>query len=529
MTRSIGNRSSRMARRKVSKKKIRFTEEGFDLDLTHITPRIIAMGYPSTGSEALYRNPASEVLDYFESAYAGHYKFYNLCSERVYDSATFHGRVAHIPFDDHNPPKMPQFQECCANIHAWLEADPENVVAIHCKAGKGRTGTIIAAYLVYAGIVKNAEEGLAFFGSKRTSNGKGVTIPSQKRFVKYFGKALKAQRAQARRDMRTAQWAGLESRRERELGVDVSPRPPPHLSRSLSAEAVPWYQAWFCFKVDEGARSTQEEIEPVLPLSSDFRDMEVSPVYSARTGWGSVAEEREQADDDEEDDDSASEASSDDEEGGWGTGGYEGGGDDHADDGTEQVVASKAIQRIDKKALGLIRAERARLAALQPSYPPLSFSDLVPLPCPRVIVGLTIVTTPRMSRLGGYSPSFSVVCGDVAYKSKEFMEPGRRIRRRAATRFELPVDGGSSEPGAGDGGRGIAVVNETRLDLYHTTTVRGKRKKFGSAWFHTSFVQGNELRLNKSDLDKICKDKKHKKFDQDIQVVVQFAPVADCP
>mmetsp|Transcript_83686 Transcript_83686/g.236195 ORF Transcript_83686/g.236195 Transcript_83686/m.236195 type:complete len:211 (+) Transcript_83686:275-907(+) len=74
MTRSIGNRSSRMARRKVSKKKIRFTEEGFDLDLTHITPRIIAMGYPSTGSEALYRNPASEVLDYFESAYAGHYK-----------------------------------------------------------------------------------------------------------------------------------------------------------------------------------------------------------------------------------------------------------------------------------------------------------------------------------------------------------------------------------------------------------------------------------------------------------------------
>jgi hypothetical protein len=51
----------------VSKKKRRFQKDGFDLDLSYITPQILAMGFPSIGSDASYRNPMPEVQRFFNT------------------------------------------------------------------------------------------------------------------------------------------------------------------------------------------------------------------------------------------------------------------------------------------------------------------------------------------------------------------------------------------------------------------------------------------------------------------------------
>ena len=64
-------------------------------------------------------------------------------------------------------------------------------MAIHCKAGKGRTGTFISCLLLYLDIFDNAADCLKYYGMMRVENGRGVTVPSQIRYVFYFEQILK--------------------------------------------------------------------------------------------------------------------------------------------------------------------------------------------------------------------------------------------------------------------------------------------------------------------------------------------------
>ena len=41
----------------------------------------------------------------------------------------------------------------------WMEADSENIIAIHCKGGKGRTGTMVATWLIESGQFEQAKVG----------------------------------------------------------------------------------------------------------------------------------------------------------------------------------------------------------------------------------------------------------------------------------------------------------------------------------------------------------------------------------
>jgi len=62
------------ARQLVSQNKRRFQQDGFDLDLTYVTPRIIATSFPSSGLWALYRNPIGKVAAFLDAKHPGKYK-----------------------------------------------------------------------------------------------------------------------------------------------------------------------------------------------------------------------------------------------------------------------------------------------------------------------------------------------------------------------------------------------------------------------------------------------------------------------
>ena len=59
------------------------------------------MGFPSFGTESLYRNSYEDVYQFLEKRHQHHYYIYNLCSERKYEAKLFHNRVFRFPFDDH--------------------------------------------------------------------------------------------------------------------------------------------------------------------------------------------------------------------------------------------------------------------------------------------------------------------------------------------------------------------------------------------------------------------------------------------
>jgi phosphatidylinositol-3,4,5-trisphosphate 3-phosphatase/dual-specificity protein phosphatase PTEN len=66
--------------------------------------------------------------------------------------------------------------EFCKDAHDWLQRDPKNIAVVHCKAGKGRTGTMIAALLLHCGYALSATQSLSIYAAERTEDGEVLSL-----------------------------------------------------------------------------------------------------------------------------------------------------------------------------------------------------------------------------------------------------------------------------------------------------------------------------------------------------------------
>ncbi|KAF1330859.1 Phosphatidylinositol-3,4,5-trisphosphate 3-phosphatase, partial [Globisporangium splendens] len=184
----------------VSGSRVRYMQDGYDLDLTYITPRLIAMGYPATGVEKTYRNNISEVANFLNSHHPEAYRVFNL-SERKYDYSKFDGRVTECGFPDHHPPPLQILLDIMNDMLDWTAKSSKHVVVVHCLAGKGRTGVVCSCYLLLVGfygsiyklrkekeIREIANRSIRDFWNAR---GQGVRFPSQALYIYYFIKVLR--------------------------------------------------------------------------------------------------------------------------------------------------------------------------------------------------------------------------------------------------------------------------------------------------------------------------------------------------
>ena len=106
-----------------------------------------------------------------------------------YPDSEVYNRIRHYPWPDHHPPPFALIPNIMASMRDWLKgptAEKGRVAVVHCKAGKGRSGTVATSYLI-------SEEGWSVenatkrFTARRMRNGfgSGISIPSQVRWVGY--------------------------------------------------------------------------------------------------------------------------------------------------------------------------------------------------------------------------------------------------------------------------------------------------------------------------------------------------------
>eukprot|EP01127_Copromyxa_protea_P013387 TRINITY_DN3596_c0_g1_i3.p1 TRINITY_DN3596_c0_g1~~TRINITY_DN3596_c0_g1_i3.p1 ORF type:complete len:1139 (+),score=260.54 TRINITY_DN3596_c0_g1_i3:31-3447(+) len=169
----------------VSGDRRRYKGDGTNLDLTYIQDKIVAMSFPASGFiETVWRNSIHSVGAFLIKNHGDNFMVFNV-SERSYNGSKMKKQMIHIPFADHHPPPLVQLFEIVSMIDAWL-LHPDHVAVVHCVGGKGRTGTIISALMFYSCMFNTMEESAAHFATSRSVAGRGVTQPSQIRYLTYF-------------------------------------------------------------------------------------------------------------------------------------------------------------------------------------------------------------------------------------------------------------------------------------------------------------------------------------------------------
>jgi phosphatidylinositol-3,4,5-trisphosphate 3-phosphatase/dual-specificity protein phosphatase PTEN len=182
----------------------RARHEEANLDLCYVTANLIATSGPS-GSypQIVYRNPLSQLVKFLDSKHGENWSIWEFRAEGTgYPDEDVYNRIRHYPWPDHHPPPFALVPLMMASMRDWMKGNDDRVCVVHCKAGKGRSGTVSCSYLI-------SEEGwtaadaMQRFTEKRMRPGfgAGISIPSQVRWVGYVDRWTKGNKLYVERQV----------------------------------------------------------------------------------------------------------------------------------------------------------------------------------------------------------------------------------------------------------------------------------------------------------------------------------------
>ncbi|XP_016990023.1 cyclin-G-associated kinase [Drosophila rhopaloa] len=165
-----------------------------DLDISHITSRILVMPCPSDGFESAYKtNNIEDVRLSLESRFAPQkISIYNFGQStvprlpppvRTVEAGSVYGcPQAHAP-------NLQGLFTVSADMYNFLKADPKSIVIVQTgDSGGCSAATVICALLMYADLLQEPEDAVQVFAVKRHT----INLrPSEFRYLYYFGDILR--------------------------------------------------------------------------------------------------------------------------------------------------------------------------------------------------------------------------------------------------------------------------------------------------------------------------------------------------
>ncbi|OXB70935.1 UNVERIFIED_CONTAM: hypothetical protein H355_005490 [Colinus virginianus] len=152
-------------------------EEGYELDLTYITERIIAVSFPADCSEETYLHNLQDVTRMLKSKHGNNYLVLNL-SEKRYDLTKLNPKIMDVGWPDLHAPPLDKVCTICKAMESWMNNNPQRVVVIHCKGNTKMEKLLCLCF-------DSADQALDRFAMKKFFDDKVSALmqPSQKSSV----------------------------------------------------------------------------------------------------------------------------------------------------------------------------------------------------------------------------------------------------------------------------------------------------------------------------------------------------------